>query len=37
MKTIDIAAILLPDLKSRMRAQDLKQYSNTFTGKGSLF
>ena len=26
MKTIDIAAILSPDLKSRMRAQDLKQY-----------
>lgn len=25
MKTIDIAAILSPDLKSRMRAQDLKQ------------
>jgi len=24
MKTIDIAAILTPDLKSRMRAQDLK-------------
>lgn len=24
MKTIDIAAILSPDLKSRMRAQDLK-------------
>ena len=25
MKTIDIAQILTPDLKSRMRAQDLKQ------------
>lgn len=25
MNTIDIAAILSPDLKSRMRAQDLKQ------------
>ena len=26
MKTIDIAQILTPDLKSRMRAQDLKQF-----------
>lgn len=26
MKTIDIAQILSPDLKSRMRAQDLKLY-----------
>lgn len=26
MRTIDIAAILSPDLKSRMRAQDLKMY-----------
>lgn len=26
MRTIDIASILSPDLKSRMRAQDLKQY-----------
>lgn len=26
MKTIDIAALLSPDLKSRMRAQDLKAF-----------